>query len=329
MANGYNHPHIVPIRPVPHIRERVAICVCTLLRPHMLERCLASLGKMRLPVDIIPFLIVVDNDEGRSGQDAYVAFAASAPFSCYYANEKVRGPAAARNMACAMADTLGADWVAFIDDDEVADRDWLTWLMAYEYRDVAVLTGRHVLLPPEPTPYWWVNQNTRRREGARLRTAYTNNVRFSIDLWRKDGLRFDEALAQGGGEDAIFFTRAVQAGHDIRATERAITYETEHRARLTYRRIFARRLWEENANFTLDVIRYGYFSAFMLVLPEVFYDMLAGTVLYIGAPAAYLADQNLFKRLALAAGHKWARALGRLTAFVGYVPQPYRTIDGD
>jgi glycosyltransferase involved in cell wall biosynthesis len=51
------------------------------------------------------------------------SFLSYAPFPVFYVHEPRRGIAQARNAAMAKALEIGADWLAMIDDDEVADPD--------------------------------------------------------------------------------------------------------------------------------------------------------------------------------------------------------------
>jgi succinoglycan biosynthesis protein ExoM len=69
-------------------------------------------------------------------------FCATAPFPVYYVHEPICGIARARNAALDKATELGADWIAMLDDDEVADPRWLANLMAPEYLDTPVLMGK-------------------------------------------------------------------------------------------------------------------------------------------------------------------------------------------
>lgn len=308
--------------------ERVAICVCTYLRPAMLEKCLVSLRRLRIPQGISPFLIVVDNDKASSARQIFEEFARTAPFSCYYFVRKKRGIAAARNRALDKAHQLGADWLTFIDDDEIADRDWLGWLMAHNYRNVPILAGRQVLLVPDQEPYWWETPTYTPQEGRILPTAVTNNVRFSIELVQA-GLRFDEGLGLNGGEDTRFFAKARRKGFLIARTERAITYEKAHVSRVTFRRIFKRHLAEANAALRTDRELKGRFRTFIKSLVAIPTGTLHGAALVLTLPFLYLVDQKLYKSTALKSNRKLAKALGRLTAMVGFRPQPYAIIDGE
>jgi succinoglycan biosynthesis protein ExoM len=72
-------------------------------------------------------ILLVDNDRGRSCEIAATQLAKESPVSFTYAVEPAAGVANARNTAVAMAK---GQFIAFLDDDEVAKPNWLADLMA-------------------------------------------------------------------------------------------------------------------------------------------------------------------------------------------------------
>jgi glycosyltransferase involved in cell wall biosynthesis len=112
----------------------------------MLARCLDSLPKQAIADQIAVLLVVVDNNPAGSARLNAAQFCAEAPFPVYYVHEPVRGIAGARNAALDNALELGSDWIAFIDDDETTDADWLAVLMAPEYHILPILGGQHLQL---------------------------------------------------------------------------------------------------------------------------------------------------------------------------------------
>ncbi|MGA7329617.1 MAG: glycosyltransferase [Rhodomicrobium sp.] len=138
--------------------ERVAICVCTSRRPQMLADCLASLSRL-VPIEGVETdIIVIDNEPGGSQKGS----GAAECFGAHYRNKPESGIPQARKAALDAARGLGATHLAFIDDDETADRDWLASLwptMAAFNADVVRGLVRYVY--PEDAPAW-----RRRKEKA-------------------------------------------------------------------------------------------------------------------------------------------------------------------
>jgi succinoglycan biosynthesis protein ExoM len=166
----------------------------------MLLSCLESLASQLVPYDLRPFIIVVDNELEPNNEAAVLEFEKTAPYEIAYWHEPRRGIAIARNTALRLALEFGAQWIAFIDDDEIAEPDWLASLMAPEYLDTSIVSGLNLPLYPDLMPFWVRVKEYKAQEGQSFKTAYTGNVRFSIDLV-KAGLRFDEGLGLMGGED--------------------------------------------------------------------------------------------------------------------------------
>lgn len=306
----------------------LAICVCTYKRPQLLATCLASLLAQKIPDDLSVGVVVIDNDRERTAAPV-VARVCGGAVPIEYVVEERRGIAAARNAAIVAARARGAKWLAFIDDDETADADWIAGLMHPDYADVPVLMGWQIVQPPQDAPFWYVADTKAKRpnEGQVCTSAYTNNVRFSMAL-PAAGLMFDENLALGGGEDSQYFFNAHKMGFDIRHTARAITYETIHRERLSYARQVHRSYWIASANFRKDVVKFGNPYATLRRLHTIPLHLLVGTFLVIASPVAIVFGVEAFKRVALFGGDKLGRGAGRLAAMFGHVPQPYATIDG-
>ena len=76
-------------------------------------------------------LVIVDNDQAPSAQDAALKLASEAPFPVHYVHEPRPGVAHARNAGMAKA---GGDLIAFLDDDEEAPAGWLAALLAAQVR---------------------------------------------------------------------------------------------------------------------------------------------------------------------------------------------------
>lgn len=309
--------------------QHVAVCICTYLRPKMLARCLESLQNQSALSDVRVSFVVIDNDEHGSALAVVNEFVGRLPWPVHYRRENRRGIAPARNAALTAAKDIGADWIAFIDDDEIADPDWIARLMAPEYRQCHVLMGMQTLLPPEPRPFWCLEAKKKRvSENQVLRTAYTNNVRFSIALVDA-GLRFNEQLGLSGGEDSEFFGEASRNGFEIRRTLRAVTYETVPSSRLTFWRQFLRAYTDAATNLRQTMARKGWAKAVFRALYTIPVNIVLGVLLLLVSPLCFVGGPELFKRAALAGNDKLARAAGRLVGLAGLRPQFYRTVDGE
>jgi succinoglycan biosynthesis protein ExoM len=286
----------------------------------MLARCLESL-KTQIADDFNYVVLVVMNGPWNEHTAAVIVSAhRSTSTPIYSVHVPERGISQARNAVLEYALEIEADQIAFIDDDAVADADWLSQLMHPDYRDTPVLYGRNVYEYPSPLPPWVFPSTKPFVEGKLRETAATHNVRFSIDLVRA-GLRFDEHLGLVGGEDNCFFRAATRAGFQIRQTARAVTRETAHPERLTYRGQVWRSYWCAAANARDEM------SVWLICKAAV--GLVDGVLLTAWSPIILPFSMRRFRRAALRGGKRVAKNAGRFAALFGCLPKPYRVIQGN
>lgn len=202
----------------------IDICICTFRRP-FLAQTLASLAKLQVGGHDVR-VIIADNDHEPSGQQRVEAISRTFPFPITYVHAPAANICVARN-AC--LDHAAADFVAFVDDDETVTPCWLTELL-----DEAAATGAAAVLGPvkavygPSAPRWMVDGDFHSTlpvfVGGEIRTGYTCNVliRWSAPY---NGLRFDLALGQSGGEDTAFFYQLTTLGGRIGFAPAALVEE--------------------------------------------------------------------------------------------------------
>jgi succinoglycan biosynthesis protein ExoM len=109
----------------------VAICIATHCRPLGLERLIRALAMLELtrcsPSSIS--IVVADNDPAGSARATCEALRGAIRWPIEYVHEPRRGIPFARNACVDGARRLGAELLAFIDDDEVPDPAWLDQLL--------------------------------------------------------------------------------------------------------------------------------------------------------------------------------------------------------
>lgn len=296
----------------------VSICICTFRRPAGLLRLLRSLA--RLDAATPPFeIIVADNDAARSGE-ASVAQARAEGLAVTYVVEPRRGIAQARN--CSLAPARGT-FVAFIDDDEEADPQWLRQLWDEVHRHDAD-GGIGAVLPrfPPGVPRWLVEGGFYDRpRPATGQVLDRRGMRTGNALVRRDALAalagpFDERFDLTGGEDSDLFRRLVAGGRRIIAVDSAVVYEhlPPHRARVRWllRRRFvagiaAGRMYVREIPPTLRA-------------PWQRTRALAGGLRWAAAALVALPRSRVtgLQHLSQAANH-----LGRLAFYLGFIARPY------
>ena len=202
----------------------VDICICTFRRA-FLAQTLQSIARMDNGGHAIR-VIIADNDHDPSARDLVEGMREQLPFPLLYVHAPAANICIARN-AC--LDHAEAEFIAFVDDDEVVTPGWLTGLVdkAQASGAAAVLGPVRAIYRPD-APRWMVEGDFHSTfpvfvNGA-IRTGYTCNVlvRWN-ESYRK--LRFDPALGKSGGEDTAFFYQLTALGGTIDYARDALVEE--------------------------------------------------------------------------------------------------------
>jgi glycosyltransferase involved in cell wall biosynthesis len=185
-----------------------------------------------VPEDVRVRVVVADNS-ARASPSVVSQTLKTDSLPVTYVHEPRPGIPFARNACLATAHDLGADWIAFIDDDEVAPPGWLSRML-----EIAALTKADVVHGHAPTvdgpeleaiAAAWRPPATVTAKSARK--AATNNVILRSWLVSPPfSLTFDTAMLTGGS-DGEFFMRVVACGARIVRTRDAPVFEERHAAR--------------------------------------------------------------------------------------------------
>ena len=219
---------------------RLAVAICTHRRPAGLARLLDALVALEPPRDArgAPValgdaldVVVVDNDPAGEGR-AHALGRRDYPFRLHAHLERDPGLSAARNRAVAEALALGPDLVAFLDDDEWPEPQWLAELVRVALeRDADAVGGPTRPEFPEGTaasaranPYYGADLGL--ADGAACRLEAGGNFLMTRAALEAAGPGwFDPAWALTGGEDLAFFTALARRGATMRWAARAIVHE--------------------------------------------------------------------------------------------------------
>ncbi len=202
----------------------VTVAIASMGRPS-LAATLDSIAEQRLAPDVRLDVVVAD-DSSDGAVARLLAERRNAALSVAVVSVGARNIATARNAALGGA---SGEFVAFIDDDETADPDWIASLLAVASRHEAdAVFGPVRAIYPADAPAWMartgVFSKTPGADGERLRTGATSNalVRRSAVA----GLRFREAFGRTGGEDTDFFRRLHRQGAVLVASAKGAVSET-------------------------------------------------------------------------------------------------------
>jgi GT2 family glycosyltransferase len=234
--------HSRPVLPDLPVGD-LTVAVCTRERPNYLRACLE---RMHRAVDENYQVLIVDNAPRTDGTARVVDLFASRGMNIRRVVEPRAGLSRARNCALAHANT---DYVAFTDDDALADAGWPGSLhRGFSAGDsIAVVTG---IVPPAQIEtraqalfekkLKWSNNLTPETFSMAHNRSYPwafpysagnlgTGANFAVD--RRVVLElggFDEALGAGtrtqGGEDMEMFVRVIRAGYELRFQPSAIVW---------------------------------------------------------------------------------------------------------
>lgn len=250
-------PHRCPEVDCPHshaqfavsITERIAVCVCSDGRRDP-SACIASLVNQCINQPGLGFVVILIDNSERGSLLSIFATRLPADPRVICEHEPRAGIPFARNAAIRAAIRLRCNFLAYIDDDEVAPDRWLQTLHSNLIKSGAdVIHGRLVRVPTlEAAVRQSRNYVPAEERIKRRRTAATNNVLFRAWLVTPPlNLMFDEALAQVGGSDTEFFMRANDAGATIVRSSQPPVFEIWDEQRETINFIM-KRAWRCGAS---------------------------------------------------------------------------------
>ena len=210
----------------------ISICVATYQRPEGLKRLMGGLDRLIFDRMEDPQIevIIVDNDPTRSAQIFCTQLQLNFKWKLTYLSEPERGISYVRNKAVSAVST-NTDFVAFIDDDEVPEPEWLEELLTVQNAYHAdVIAGPSLpFFPDKDVPKWVIKgkffEPHRYQTGHLLKFTSTNNVLVRAQVLRAMNKNFDERFALTGGEDTHFFMRVYRAGYKLVWADLAIVYE--------------------------------------------------------------------------------------------------------
>jgi glycosyltransferase involved in cell wall biosynthesis len=220
---------------------KIVVAICTANREAYLSQILERLKRIDLrglEQDQVSILIV-DNRPGGAVLGQCEQVRPHLPVPIEVVEEPVPGISEARNRAVGAALADGADLLAFLDDDDLPDPDWLVQLVVRQRETGAlVVAGNRRKLAPGAAGAQSGGQGTMMDGMTELwkpsglpELISTSNVLIGAPLLTRmaaAGPVFDPVFSAMGGEDADFFMRARQLGAPFAAAPASlIDFRTE------------------------------------------------------------------------------------------------------
>jgi GT2 family glycosyltransferase len=207
----------------------------------MLRDALASLARQSTRHGPSYEIVVVDNGSTDHTRDVVTQSADNCPVAVRYVFEAEPGIVPARNRAVKEA---RAPWIAWFDDDELAERDWLEQLYGFAQRTGARCIGgamrldlseeQRAALGPAGRAALRENETHWGHEPRKCRKREmpgTCNLLLHRSLLEAVGM-FDRSMT-GGGSDFDLMIRIRRAGFDVWYLPAAVVYHRIPPSRLT------------------------------------------------------------------------------------------------
>jgi glycosyltransferase involved in cell wall biosynthesis len=224
---------------------KISVLVCTYNRSKTLGVAIESIAVQSLPQSIKWEIAVVDNNSTDQTRQVVQDLQRRYPDLIRYVFEPKQGISNARNAGIAEAK---GEILAFLDDDESADPDWLQSLTANLHTGEWAGAGGRVLPPADFSPPQWLL--TKRsiasgplatfdlglEPGVLREPAFGANMAFRKEVFeRLGGFRTD--LGRSGqsmisNEDTEFGRRVLAGGFRLRYEPGAVTYHPVEENRL-------------------------------------------------------------------------------------------------
>jgi len=218
----------------------VTVCIASIGRPSLLI-ALRSIAACRVPADTAIDVVIAD-DSANGAVGLMLAGETDWPFVIRVVTSAAGNISVARN-ACLNA--ANGDYLAFIDDDEWADADWLVNFIEHaEQSGADAIFGPIDAMFPATAPRWICKAGPFVKRvglhGSEVNTGSTCNALVRRESIERLGLRFREELGRSGGEDTDFFARLHASGAVLLASENARLYEAVPPERLRIGHLYRR-----------------------------------------------------------------------------------------
>ena len=311
----------------------LSIVIATYDRPaHLaltLQSCLAQTNDLGLDLEVI----VIDNHPSGSGRQVCASLTEGGAHPVRYVVDLTRNMAILRNRGFSEARGL---WLAFIDDDEIADPDWTDVLVrTLQATDADIVVGPRLARfeggrPPayDPDGKSFIRDLGLADQAEIVLTDPSGKPRYGLGTGNSlfnlarcyvpgQGPML-EAFGDAGGEDAELFVRLHREGRRIVWSTRALVTESVpvHRTSPSYRFLRTRRETQHYVSIYLDGAK-DRRLAWIILMAKGLAQTAAGALI-AAATLEFGSASRITGRLLMAHG------LGKLTwrRPIGYITEP-------
>ena len=304
----------------------ISICISTYKRREKLRNLLQSINEQAFTKVDCPDIEVIVVDNHNEGDAAEVCSEIKPGFRWQLKAgvEPQRGITYARNRSVALA-SPEADFIIFVDDDEVATSSWIENLLLSQEKYGADVVGGPNLpsFVEDDVPEWVVKGGffipSRWETGTEVSVLWTNNVLVRASILRQMDPVFDNRFALIGGEDSYLFLSLHKAGYKLIWADNAIVHDSIPASRTNLKWILLRgyRTWGS----------YSYYEKEMnpSMITQIMRVVKGLALVAIGflrsLPALFMGKAALVKALL-----SISRGMGTLGGLLGLQYQEYKNV---
>lgn len=263
--------------------DHISICICTYKRAGLLSDLLVGLQN-QLTNNAFGFsIVIVDNDILKSAEATVLSIKRDLSVEVEYYVEAMQSIALARNMAVLNA---RGNLIAFIDDDEIPEKDWLLRLHhALRKFEADAVEGPVIPYFKGTPPKWVIRGNFYERPvhntgfiiGAD--EGRTGNILIKKEVFTKTGALFDPRFASGS-EDRDFIRRMIHEGFVFVWCNEARVFEYVPSVRWTRKFMLKRALLRGRVSLARPAVAYILTFKSLLAIPV--YSMALPVLFILG-----------------------------------------------
>jgi succinoglycan biosynthesis protein ExoM len=306
----------------------VSVCIASYQRPEGLKRLLVGLNQLTFSKSEVPEIevIVVDNDAMGSAREICANIETNFCWTLKYCIESQRGISFARNRAIASVGEY-SNFVAFIDDDEVPETNWLDELLSVQKAYQADVVAAPVIpnFIKSDVPRWVAKgeffEPRRYPTGHPVEIASTNNVLIRAEMLRQIDPVFDERFAITGGEDTNLFMRLRLAGYKFVWANDAIVREWIPQSRTNIKWVLQRGYFGWSVHSWCECELYPSIPVIVIRIIKGLALIVKG--LFLMLPALFVGQHALIQALL-----NIYRGAGTLAGIIGIRYQAYKVTHG-
>ena len=264
--------------------NKILICIPTFNRNKSLIDCLKSIEKLRNSNLYKIKILVLDNTITNNSRIVVKKFNKKSFMKVYQGHENKRGIVFARNKCLLFAKKIKPNYMAFIDDDCMVDKNWLKNIFELLNKvDADVITGPQLYKGHNKNNYMSVFEKKYKKKILKVKWAASNNVFFKFNiLEREKNIRFDKNLNKFGmGEDQLFFSIINKIGYNIYWSKKVMVTEKMHLHRSDMDWIKERSKRLGILGHYLDIKMYGKISGYFINYIKSFYFFFLSMLVYL------------------------------------------------